>query len=260
MVSIEDFHSRLKESIEAHSDVLKKGQLFLPEYLKGKRFVNQFRVVMDTLAERIDLEVKHEVKNEFHSAYQMNHQRVDHVFTTKKGKPIAFLELESLDRSQLYLFSDGPVNDEYWTNKLWYYHGTLSNSDAQVPRYFIFLLVLPDQKVGRYPLWDIDKNCQFFDPAIRETIYNNPYRFYDRQIKASARAFLRANDYVRDGAGWRDLPLEKIHKRCELIFLTCTIDRLILSRGKDLFDPAKEVALPIEWTDSLHSKARRLGR
>ncbi|TKB72897.1 MAG: hypothetical protein E8D46_10480 [Nitrospira sp.] len=261
MIGIEELHYRLKDSIEANYDILKYGELFLPKYLEGKTFVNQFKLVMATLAEKIDLKLRREVRNEFPSEYKMSYQCVDYVFNTKKGQPILFLELESLDRSQLYLFSDGPVNEKDNNNKLWYYHATLSNyysKGTPIPRYFIFLLILPDRKVGGYTLWDINKNYQFFDPALRETIHNNPYRFYDRQIKACARALLRNEKYFWDGNDWSERPLEEIHKRCELIFLTCTIDRLILSRGKDLFDPAKEVALPIEWTDSLSSKEGKL--
>lgn len=247
---IEEFHLRLKESIEAHSDLLKKGELFLPMYLKGKEFVGKFKNVAGEVSRTMEYRLQSEVTNRFPSAYESNPQRVDYVFSAENGKPTLFLELESLDRAQMYLFHSGPINENNNDNKLWYYHGTLSNhfsEGALKPRYFIFFLVLPDRKVEPYHLWDMDRDYQLYDDSLKRLVYENPYRFYDRQIKAAARAFLRDQCDLFDGRTWINYPREKMQELCELVFVTCTIDQLVLSRGKDLFHPEKERSLALDW-------------
>jgi hypothetical protein len=42
-----------------------------------------------------------------------------------REEPDIFLELESLGRSQLYLFTDAEFYPKNNDNKLWYYYGTL---------------------------------------------------------------------------------------------------------------------------------------
>ena len=250
MLTIEEFHDHLKSGIEAYSDLLKGGELFLPKYLKGKEFVSRFAQVPEHISRALRLKLETEVDNSFHRVSEMNPQRVDFVFSEDTGKPCIFLELESLDRSQLYLFHDGPINEKNNDNKLWYYHGTLTNfyaSNRSIPRYFVFLLVLPDRSVEDYHLWDMDKDFHLLDATLREVVYKNPYRFYDAQIKAAARGFLRNQAYTFDGQGWKDCSPSELQQVCELVFITCTGDRLVLSRGKDFFAPEKERSLDLHW-------------
>ena|SRR2546428_195273 len=129
MVGIEDFTSGLKVAIERHSRLLKGGRLFLPKYLHRKTLVTTFGAIVESLAQDLELDLKTEYTNRFPAKYEIdNPQRVDYVLFTKQGNPWLFLELESLDRSQMYLFSDGPVNKGSEDNKLWYYNATLGKS------------------------------------------------------------------------------------------------------------------------------------
>jgi len=74
-------------------------------------------------------------------------------------------------------------------------------------------------------------------------------RFYDHLIKSAARLFLTGNKYMKEieqSAG-KTHRGKGIHDVCELVFITCTGDRLILFRGKDLFDPKKERIVKLNW-------------
>jgi len=251
---LEDFVSQLKHALEEHSVLLQRGDIFLPKYLKGKNFTNNcFPNVMTTLSKKSGLPMKMEYTNKFDNIYEIGtHQRVDYAFLDTNDKPSIFFELESLGRSQLYLFSDATFREKENDNKLWYYYGTLGNYYTwghAVPQYFIFFLCLPNQKVEPYQLWDLHKEYRLFHPALRQKVFLNPYLFYDRQIKAQARAFLqRQNYYMDDGAKWdKKVGWQHSQKICELIFVTCTIEELILSRGRDLFDPLKEQTFKINW-------------
>lgn len=254
MVTIKEFVTNLKESMEEHSALLKEGEVLLPEYLKGKEFTsNVFPEIIDTLSQKVGLTLEWEFTNRFLEEYEIGKkpQRVDYVFMRTKREPAIFLELESLGRSQLYLFTDAEFREKNNDNKLWYYFGTLGNyftARQAVPRFFVFLLCLPNRPVNRYQLWDIHKEYQIFHPALSKVVFTNPYRFYDNQIKAHARAFLQRECYFLDGNGnWVKIAVEEIQKICELVFITCTIDELILSRGKNLFDSGKERRFPIRW-------------
>ena len=255
MVKIEELVKKLAQCMEDHSLGLKKGRVFLPEFLKGGQLENTFAPVTGALAKKLGLEQpRRHITNKFlEDIYDSGkRQIVDFVFM-ENGKPLIFFELESLDRSQLYLFSDGGASteDNDIANKLWHYYNTLGKhytEQEKVPRYFVFFLVLPDQRVKRYPLWDLAKDYQLYDPSLKASIYTNPYRFFDRQIKTLARAFLKmANEFQIEGE-WISKSWKESQKVCELIFVTCTIDRLILSRGKDLFDPDKEKPYKINWS------------
>ncbi len=258
MVDIDDFFSKLKESIEAHSADLKKGKLFGPKYLKDKIFSGKFQKVAQTLERKLSLEMRKEIKNLMPKPEDLYglYQRVDYVYF-KNQKQYIFLELETLDRAQLYLFSDIKLKSGEYTeeNKLWYYLGTIKkhiNAKELIPRYFIWLLILPDKKVDDYStnLWDIkkwgDKKEYILHPSLKDLIFENPYRFYDHLIKTSARLFLTAKQDDLKGKS-----LTHFQNICELVFLTCTGDRLIMSRGKDHFTQKKEKSVAIEWSSDL---------
>lgn len=60
MITIETFTEELARSIEQHSSDLQNGELFLPEYLKGKVFTSMFVVVMKTLSRRLNMRLEEE--------------------------------------------------------------------------------------------------------------------------------------------------------------------------------------------------------
>ncbi len=253
MITIEQFYGNLKLSIEENSPLLRHGQLFLPEYLRGRVFTKAFKHVADTLARNLGLVLETEVTNEFSEEYKIDSvQKIDYVFQGAQ-RPFVYFELESLDGAQLMKFSDGAFDYEAGWNKFWYYYGTLGKYytwGQPLPRFFVWLLILPERKVNGYHIWDADKNYQFFPPELKTVVYSNPYRFYDRQIKALARAFLRndCNYFFNSETGeWFEASWEDYQQLCELVFITCTIDRLILSRGRDFFDRGKERATALAW-------------
>jgi hypothetical protein len=251
MADLEDFTNALHAAIEGHSDLLKGGNLFLPEYLHHKRMVSTFGAVVDSVAHDLRVDIKPEYTNRFQKEYEINRpERVDYALFTKQRKPWLFLELESLNRSQMYLFTDGPIVSENEDNKLWYYNATLGNSytpGEASPRYFVFLLILPDRPVNRYEVYDLREDYQIHDPSLREVIYQSPYKFFDMQIKAAARGFLLYKNEVHVDGAWKVPSRKEAQQRCELVFITCTLDRLIISRGRDLFDRSKELVLPLKW-------------
>lgn len=252
-LDIEHITQILKDSFESHSKELKRGDIFLPEHLKGKEFTRTvFPPVIATLAASLGLKLESEYCNRFAAPCGIDRpQRVDFALMKSDGVPSIFLEVESLDRSQLYLFTDAQFQLKNNDNKLWYYHGTLATyymAKAPVPRYFVFLLTLPDRRVGRYQLWDIHKEYQLFHPDLQNVVFANPYQFYDRQIKARARAFANSQWYFPNDTGyWAEQEWGSSQQICELVFITCTIDALVLSRGTDLFHPSKEKRFEIAW-------------
>jgi hypothetical protein len=258
MITIEQFTQELARSMEQQSSALKGGELFLPQYLPGQVFTMTFPVVMETLAQRLNMGLKKEFRNKFDrlpDEYEANSfQNVDYALLGEDGQPQIFVELDSLNCAQLMRFSDGQVSEnvekDNW-NKLWYYWFTLGKHYSlgkPVPQYFLFLLILPDREVEPYQLWDIQKPYQLFHPDLARTVYENPYKFYDRQIKAAARGLIRndISQFLVNGK-WKKKEPREFMRQCELVFITCTIDRLILSRGRDMFDPAKERLYHIRW-------------
>lgn len=250
---IEDFFRELKKSIESHSGELKSGELLLPEYLKGQRFTTAFRPVVEKVADDMGLQVEVEVSNSMPEGYECGTRQVVDYVLYENESPIIFLEQESLDRAQLYLFRDNDdIKEKDNDNKLWYYYGTivnrlLDNNDIHAKvKHFTFLLILPDQPVNPeyYTLWDIQKYYQFYHPSMKELVCQSPYRFYDHLIKTSARLFLNES---RELPNSKFTSLKDIQDECELVFITLTGKRLILSRGKDGFDPAKEMKIEINW-------------
>lgn len=255
---IDEFLISLKTSLERHSRELKQGALFHPKGLEGKKLTgNIFPKIANNLAGGMGLRLEKEVSNPMPipSVYECGkRQIVDYVFL-KGQKAEIFLELESLDRAQLYLFWEHkgiPENDN--GNKLWYYYGTLANHHDQgrkdgTPRYFVWLLILPEHKVGSYPIWDVGEPYSLFHHSVKKLIYENPFHFYDPLIKTAARKFLqKKHEFNLPGTKrWITRRLTDFQDVCELVFITCTGDRLVMSRGKDLFSPSKEISLPIDW-------------
>ena len=256
MVGIDEILVHLKESLEEHASDLKKGNMFEPQYLKGKAFSNSFQNVAQTLAGKLGLEMRKEIRNDMPGPKDLygSYQRVDYVYFSDT-KQYIYLELETLDRAQLYLFSDIKLEGCKYTeeNKLWYYLGTVKKhiiENKPIPRYFIWLLILPDKKVEDYSanLWDIKKwgkhHEYILHPSLKNLIFENPYRFYDHLIKTSARQFLTGEDEDLTIKGKSLIQYQDI---CELVFLTCTGNQIILSRGKDQFNREKEKIVKIEW-------------
>jgi hypothetical protein len=167
MIEINEFFTKLKESIENHANELKQGELFLPKYLEGKSLTQGvFPKIANALGSALNLGIIHEYCNNMPppAEYECgNYQIVDYVLN-KDSNPHFFLELESLDRAQLYLFREHEgVTEENNDNKLWYYYGTLVNHytyGKKVPKYFIWLLILPDRRVEPYQLWDVTPRLQ----------------------------------------------------------------------------------------------------
>jgi len=250
---IQNIFQNLKESMEKQSPLLKSGKIFLPKYLKMNNFTNKFTPVAQTLADKLQLTLIKQFNNPMPAGYDCGkRQIVDYAFL-RNGSPILFLELESLDRSQLYLFRDhSQMKKSDIDNKLWYYYGTLVKKAQRVPdvpRYWVSLLILPDEKVGHYTIWDTSKYYRLFHRSLKDLVFENPYRFYDRLIKLSARHFLEKEQEFENPKSRKPIykNLIKFQKECELIFITCTGQQLILSRGIHLFDPKKEKKVKIQW-------------
>lgn len=241
---IQKFFLMLKENMEQHSAELRRGKAFLPEYLKGKRLTRQiFPNVAESLASSSGLELETEVLNPMPKEYGLK-QRVDFVFNKDK-KNLIFMELETLDRSQIYLFRDYKgLSEDNNDNKLRYYKATLEKKlkgNKDMPKYFVFLLILPDQKVTHYQIWDRSKYYKFFHSSLKKVIRNNPYRFYDGMIKSSAQLLL---EQKLEFSGKRIADLQNV---CELALITCTVKELVLSRGKNFFNPEAEIRKAIKW-------------
>lgn len=249
MIEIEEFFVKLKESIEEHSVDLQAGKLFGPQFLGGRVFSNTFQKVAQTLEQKLALKMLPEQRNDMPEPADLygSWQQVDYVYFENNTQPNFFLELESLDRAQLYLFCDIDSDKIDENNKLWYYLGTIKkhvDSGVRIPRYFVWLLILPDRKVADYSanLWDIKTDDHILHPSLKNLIFENPYLFYDHLIKTSARLFLEESRNELN-----DKCLRNYQDNCELVFLTCTGDRLIMSRGKDDFRKEAEKTEPIKW-------------
>lgn len=250
---MERFFVALRTSLEAHSSRLKRGEIFLPSYLKGRNFTKKaFPPVARDLARRLRLQCRFEVRNSFSKALEMwvRYQQVDYSFGDP-AYPKYFFEIESLDRAQLYLFlpHDGRSDE----SKLWYYWATvckLNNGNKSMPRYFVWLLILPDQPVDGYTIWDCEKPHRLIDRKLKPIIRNNPFAFYDPLIKTSAKLFLQRRNWVLDHQGrWQKLFLADFQDQCELVFITCTGRQLIMSRGRDAFDPTRERRVTLNWKE-----------
>lgn len=156
-----------------------------------------------------------------------------------------------IEHSFTYILPHGKSNDG---SKLWYYWGTVCKQilgDKNMPRYFVWLLVLPDRPVTTIPFWDASKYYRLLSRHLRGIVQDNPFRFYDQMIKTSAKLFLRRNQWLKmtpTEDGWRKGRLLDYQDKCELVILTCTGQQLIMSRGRDEYDPAKEKRVLLKWS------------
>jgi hypothetical protein len=255
------FFDALKRSIES-SPFLGRGKAFEPAHLKGWKLSKSFRKVMRPLAKRMGLPFHEEISNGFPTVYQCGHRQIVDYVLGSLEEPVFYCELETLDRAQLYLFWDPPgLAKRESPSKLWHYYVTLAKArqgQPRSPRYFVWLLALPDYPVARYQVWDFDRGYGFFQPKFRKPfqhlIKQSPYRFYDPLIKLAAREFLtRRNEDVwfrlADDSDWERkwIAPASLQRKCELVFVTITGHHLILSRGRDLFDAAKETRVRLRW-------------
>ena len=248
--TVERLFVGLRRAIE-QSPSLSAGKAFLPQYLKRGRLSRRaFSPVVKRLAKAMNMTLRKEVHNPLRPEYECgSRQRVDYVLDTDEG-PAVFIELETLDRAQLYVFVD-PARAEDNDNKLWYYYPTLGERHRKAikgPQLFVWILVLPDEPVGQYQIWDSDSG--FFFRKLQPLIRESPFRFYDPLIKASARLFLRRQEYFPNPPEFRSWSRKapgELQRLCELVFFTVTRKELILSRGKDLFASHKERRAPLRW-------------
>src|SRR5438552_17182321 len=150
------FVHQLKASLEA-APSLRRGEAFLPVHLKGWRLSRYlFAPVAEHLASSLGWRLARERRISFPAKYQVwNSMCVDYVFTDELAcRPTVYLELETLDRAQLYNFlprRDDDVDD----SKLWHYYGILAKhleNIERAPRAQVFLLVLTDAPVVRHAL------------------------------------------------------------------------------------------------------------
>jgi hypothetical protein len=248
--TVERLFVELRRAIE-QSPSLRAGEAFLPRYLKGGQLSKHaFSPVVARLAKAMRMTLRKEVHNPLRPEYECGRrQRVDYVLYADEG-PTIFIELETLDRAQLYVFVD-PERAEDNDNKLWYYYATLGERHRKAirgPHLFVWILVLPDEPVGQYQIWD--SNSGFFFRKLQPLIRESPFRFYDPLIKASARLFLRRIvDFPNppDLTSWSRRAPKDLQHLCELVFFTVTRKELIVSRGKDLFASHKERRAPLRW-------------
>jgi hypothetical protein len=240
----------MRKAIE-EAPSLRRGEAFLPQYLKGRRLSKgAFSPVIARVAKALGMTLRKEVHNPIPRVYECGHrQRVDYAFYVK-DMPVVFLELETLDRAQLYVFVDSErVEDN--ENKLWYYYVTLGERHREAirgPRLFVWILVLPDEPVGPYQIWDSDSG--FFFRQLQPLIRESPFRFYDPLIKASARLFLRRSEEFpepSDLTSWSRRAPKDLQHLCQLVFLTVTRKELIVSRGRHLFAAHKERRMALRW-------------
>jgi len=244
------FFTALRESLELNSKLLQCGKVFHPSYLKRQKFTkNIFPRIAKNIEKKLEMTFEREVINRFPDDFEVGvkWQMVDYVFGDSR-QPKYFLELESIDRAQLNLFlADEDKRDN---SKLWYYWATLCKriaGDLKMPRYFVFLLILPEKRITNFPFWDAHE-YKLFSPRLRQLIQSNPFSFYDRMIKTSAKLFLEKPQWLKNRQGkWVKDNLQGYQNLCELVFITATEQRLIMSRGKDNLDPLKEKQIILQW-------------
>jgi hypothetical protein len=109
---------------------LKRGDAFLPKHLKKWALSKTlFPPVMEALGTKLGWTLQPERTVTFPKDYEVGkYMRVDYVLHEGNvEKPKLYVELETLDRAQLYNFLPHrkPARDE---SKFWYYYGILANA------------------------------------------------------------------------------------------------------------------------------------
>lgn len=225
----------------------------MPAYLKGWALSRKlFSPVAKRVAKTLEWPLERERHISFPKEYDVwRSMRVDYAFDGASGKfPKIFLELETLDRSQLYNFHPRrkPNQD---VSKLWHYYGILAKhleGVQRAPRAFVFLLILPDERVGSYSVWDADRYHRLLDSSLVPLIRQSPFRIYDPLIKATARQFLAKRfEFPNGRGGWSKQTPKDLQGVCELVFLTATRTNLVVSRGKEDFSFEREAKHPLQW-------------
>jgi hypothetical protein len=209
--------------------------------------------VAEQLASKLGWRLLRERRISFPAKYEIwKSMRVDYAFTEELSeRPAVYLELETLDRAQLYNFlprHDPDIDD----SKLWHYYGILAKHLQNVeraPRALVFLLVLPDEPVDRYQLWDTARDVGLFSSALAPLIYQSPFRFFDPLIKTAARLFLQRHEEFPVGSGmWERRKIADLQGTCELVFVTVTRTAMVVARGRDGFRADAERRYTLGWT------------
>jgi hypothetical protein len=248
---VDTFVQHLKTSIESTAG-LQKGEAFLPAGLQGSQLSKQlFSPVVSDVALTLGWSVQLERHIPFPKEYEVwNAMRVDYSFyATDRDQPMIYLELETLDRAQLYNFLPRKNGDSD-ASKLWHWYGIVANHLTKrglAPSALIFLLVLPDEPVSSYQVWDV-YDAKLFDTEIRQLIYLSPFRVYDSLIKAAAQLFLeRRMEFPTGGGDWKTCTPKDFQEVCELVFVTVTRAFLVVARGKEGFVTAADKRYPLLW-------------
>ena len=98
----------------------------------------------------------------------------------------------------------------------------------------MFLLVLPDEPVDRYPLWDTARDVGLFSSALAPLVHQSPFRFFDPLIKSAGRLFLHRQEEFPNASGrWERRRIVDLQATCELIFITVTRTYMLVARGSD---------------------------
>jgi len=248
------FVDALKSALEV-TPGLRNGEAFLPIHLKGWRLSRYlFSPVADALASKIGWQVIREKRVTFPPVYEVwTGMRVDYAFSDARSRrPHIYLELETLDRAQLYNFLPRP-DEEDDESKLWHYYGLLAKHLQGIelaPKALLFVMVLPDEPVDRYQLWDTARDVGLFRSELAPLIYQSPFRFFDPLIKSAARLFLRRlESFPTRLGGWESHRIADLQHVCELVFVTLTRKVMVVSRGRDGFAPNAERRYPLTWVN-----------
>jgi hypothetical protein len=225
--------------------------------LRAGRFLTSIDPLLCRAFRSVGFGVQRERDNPFLVGWRKEHpgericlQRVDYLL--RRGRRVAAIaELESLDRAQIYTFTCQYY--DWDSGKREYYWATVDHllRHRENLEFFLFLLALPDFPVAPYKIWDTSDEYYEVTKAQREEIFKSRYRFYDHRIKRILRDLLLNTD--RESSpddNWlvQGRPLAECQDVCELLVVTLTGPELILARGRDLLDPAREVRRVVGWT------------
>jgi hypothetical protein len=226
------------------------------DWLRGSRFLDAFDPVMSRAFRSLGFAVRKERPNPFvltwrreHPGQRIAQQRTDYLLA--RGRKVAAIaELESLDRAQVYTFKcqfdeDCGKRDYYWATV----DHLVRHPDDGPLEFFLFFLTLPDFPVAPYTVWDASDEYYGVTKADREEIFRSPYGFYDHRIKTILREMLLNRDAEAKDWNWLvdGRPLGDFQHVCELVLITLTGSELVLARGRDLLDPAREIRHPAAW-------------